>query len=374
MARLKILRIVNELTLAGLEVGIGNIVLNLNREKYENVLVCIKNRDKNYVLPGIKVYELNKKKGLGLSLPLKISRIIRKEKPSVLQMHNADPFQQGMLASLISNVPIKIYIDHNSFEAEKSKKAVLLDRFLARRLNSVVAVSEEVKRRIVSQFSIQPEKVKVILNGTDLKKFNKNFNSAKIKKELGLKKENKIITIIAGLRPVKDHISLIKAFSYVVQKEKNAKLLIVGEGDTKIKEGILNEIKAGKLNNNVCMLSLREDIPEILAITDVSVLSSLSEGTSQTIMESMAASRPVVATNVGGNCVLIEDGKNGLLVPPKDPEEMADAILRLLGNKKLRENMGREGKKRVQEYFNINRVVKDYEQLYDTLLRKKGLI
>ena len=373
MKQIKILRIVNSLCEAGLENGVKNFIANA--QNYENVIVCLNKKMGDVSgLNQIRIYELKKIKGVGLDIPFKIAKIIREEKPHILQMHNMDPFQQGMLATIISDVPIKIYVDHNSFVTKTSKKAKMLSRILAKRLDRIIAVSDEVKSKLVGALGVEPDKIKVILNGTDTKKFDKEFNIEEIKSGLGLKKEEKIVTIVAGLRGVKDHMTLIKAFSIMVRKEKNAKLLIVGTGEEDVKKKIKSEIERNQLEEKVILLGLRRDIPEILSVTDVSVLSSLSEGTSQTIMESMAAGKPVVATNVGGNPVLVKNGINGYLVPPKNQEMMAEMILKLLKDKKLRDKMGKEGRKMVEEHFNIQRVIRDYESVYKELLKKKGAI
>lgn len=370
MKKIKILRVVNSFGKAGLQQGVKNIISNMS-PKYENVVVCLgKKKDKDF--NKIKVYELNKKPGLGINLPFKIAKIIKKENPSIIQMHNTDPLQQGMLATLVTDVPVKIYTDHNTFESKKSKKAIMLNRIISKRLDKIIAVQNSVKNKLIEELTVNSSKVKVIVNGTDTDKFNKKTAVKKVKREIGLKDDDKIITIIAGLREVKDHAGLIKSFFYVVKKEKNAKLLIVGEGE--MRKRIEEEIKKNQLEKQVKILGLRENIPEILAITDISVINSTTEGISQTIMESMAAGKPVIATRVGGNVDLVKNGVSGILVPAKNPKKMAEALLKLLNNKKLREKMGKEGIKRAKEKFNIKRVVKEYEQVYEQLLKKKGAI
>ncbi len=371
MGKIKILRIVDEFFRAGLQQGVRNIICNTETKKFENVIVSLKGVNEDMLIKGVKTYVLNKKPGLGWELPLRIARIIKKERPHILQMHNMDSLQQGMLATLLSDVPIKIYVDHNSFENKRSKKAVLLSRILSKRLDKAITVSDEVREKVVKELGVKRKKVKTILNGTDISKFDKKISLAGLRSELGISNKDKIVTIVAGLRKIKDHLTLIKAFSTVVKKEKNAKLIIVGVGEEKPR--IQQTIEEDILENNVLLLGLRGDVPEILGVTDVSVICSLSEGISQTIMESMAASKPVVATNVGGNPVLVEEEVNGLLVPVKSSDKLAEAIARLLENKNLRAKMGKEGRKKIEEYFNVQRVCKDYETLYVELLNKKGV-
>ncbi|RLG99177.1 glycosyltransferase, partial [Candidatus Bathyarchaeota archaeon] len=123
------------------------------------------------------------------------------------------------------------------------------------------------------------------------------------------------------------------------------------------------------LKEKVTFVNFKEDVYKILKLFDVFVLSSVTEGISLTLLEAMASGLPVVVTNVGGNPEVVVDGETGFLVPPKNPEKMAEAIITLLKNKELAKKMGVAGRKRVEEKFSLERMVREYEEIYRNLLK-----
>jgi len=356
----KILRIVNSMGIGGLERGIYNLTLKLDRNKFQHVFCCLNKKEYfggELEKKGIKIYELHKKPGLGLNLIPKLRSIIKKEKPDIIHTHNTDPLHQGVLASLGLSV-VRIHTDHNSFVNKESKKALFLNKILSFFVEKIICVSDSVKKDWIKKIGIKNKKLVTISNGTDINQFDIKINREKEKKKLGFKKDDKIIGIVARLSKEKDIFTLIKAFRLVNKKIIKSKLLIVGDGPLRKK---LEEF-AG--NKNIEFLGMRKDIPQLMKVFDVFVLSSLSEGNSQTIREAMASSRPVVATNVGGNPELVIDGINGLLVPKKNPEELAKVLIKLLNDKKLREKIGKNGRERVEKYFTIEQQVEKYKKLY----------
>jgi glycosyltransferase involved in cell wall biosynthesis len=170
------------------------------------------------------------------------------------------------------------------------------------------------------------------------------------------------IGIIARLALVKDVGTLLNAMQIVLKECPNCLLQIVGDGPERDKLEKL-AINCG-IRNKVEFLGFRRDIPEVLAGIDIFTLSSLSEGTSITILEAMAAGNPVVATRVGGNPSLIEEGVNGFLVPAGQPKELALALLRLAKDARLRERIGEVNKKKAEKEYSIQAMAANYERLY----------
>jgi len=363
----RILRVVNSMCVGGLERGVYNLTLKLDRKKYDTVFCCLQR--KGYFgeileKKGFKFYELRKKKGFGFNSIPTIRRIIKKEKIDIVHTHNTHPFQLGILASLGLNV-IKIHTDHNSFANNESKYLLLLNRLFYTFVDKVICVTESVKRDWIEKVGVNPKKIVTVNNGSDLSQFDIKVNVAKEMKQLGLNKKDKVIGIVARLSKEKDIFTLLMAFKFVNEKVKYSKLLIVGDGPLRNQ---LEEFAKYNWVKNVKFLGMRTDVHKLMKIFDVYVLSSLSEGNSQTIREAMAASKPVVATNVGGNPELVVEGVTGFLVPERNPEKMAEAITNLLENRKLRENMGKDGRKRVEKHFTIEKQVENYEKLYNQLL------
>jgi glycosyltransferase involved in cell wall biosynthesis len=247
-----------------------------------------------------------------------------------------------------------------------------MDRLLNGIRDSVIAVSEEVKRDYKEKTGIDERKCLVIYNGIDTEDFGRAADIKGLKRELDLGEDDIIITCISRLVPQKDHYTLLKAAGILVGKVPKLKFLIVGGG--KMAEELKGFARKLNLEKNVVFAGKREDISDILALTDISVLCSVKEGFSNVILESMAAAKPVIATDVGGNREAILDGKTGYLVPKKDYNLLADKILLLVNNKDKREEMGRNGRRRVKERFSIEVMAAETKKLYFGLLKKKGLI
>jgi glycosyltransferase involved in cell wall biosynthesis len=184
-----------------------------------------------------------------------------------------------------------------------------------------------------------------------------------------VQRKDVVIGIIARLVPVKDIPTLLHAMHRVIQAESNVRLEVVGDGPERAALEALST-KLG-LQNHVSFLGFRRDIPPLLARFDIFVLSSLSEGTSVTLLEAMAAGKPVVVTGVGGNVSLVEHNRNGFVISPRRPDELADALLLLLNNPALRRRMGEENRRKALEEFTVGTMVSRYEELYLSALSRR---
>lgn len=145
------------------------------------------------------------------------------------------------------------------------------------------------------------------------------------------------------------------------------KFLIAGEGKKEYKNNLIKFANGYRMEKNIIFTGFREDIPEIMKGLDIFVLPSHSEGLSRTILEAMASAKPVIATEVGGNPEAIEDGVTGILVPAKEPDKLAEAILKLVKDREKRERMGVAGRERAEKLFSIEENVRKIEELYQKL-------
>jgi glycosyltransferase involved in cell wall biosynthesis len=172
------------------------------------------------------------------------------------------------------------------------------------------------------------------------------------------------VGIVARLSQEKGHKVLINAFKQVSQK-LNAKLLIIGDGP--LKETLMQQVQDLQIQDRVLFLGFRKDIPQLLAMIDLFVLSSFTEGISLTLLEAMASGKPVVATMVGGNPEVVVNRKTGYLVPAGDATSMAEMMISLLGDHQKRQEMGIAGRERVIEYFSMENMNAGYTKLYMTI-------
>ena len=171
-----------------------------------------------------------------------------------------------------------------------------------------------------------------------------------------------IVTIVARLEKVKDHFSFVKAAALVNEKHSSTVFLIVGDGS--LRKELEEFVQKTGMNQHVLFLGQRDDIEEILSITDVAVLTSQSEGISNFIIESLASQVPVVATECGGTREIVDNGETGFIIPPRDVKLISEKIVKLLGNKSLAISMGEKGRKLVKKKFDLKEMLEKTEKIY----------
>jgi glycosyltransferase involved in cell wall biosynthesis len=332
-----------------------------------NKIICIfpeiENKDFEKSLKKEKIqFYVIRQNWVSLSFVFSLLKLIRKENPQIIHFHfYTNKYLVPLLLLLrICSKRTKIVCNiHHSIKNLNFIKilfaALLIDQFIT------VSKKEEKKIQKIG-------KTRTIYNGIDITSFDIKNNN--FRKEFGIKKE--LITSIASLIPIKGIYYLIKACDQIIKNNKHIRCAIVGSGSTLEKysgEEYKKLVKKLGLEENIIFTGVRNDIPSILANSDVFVLASLEETFGFVLTEAMAASKPVVATNVGGIPEVVEDGKTGILVPPKNPAALANAIIKLLKNPGLRKQMGEAGRKRAEEYFTMEKMVKEYEDVYDEIIK-----
>jgi glycosyltransferase involved in cell wall biosynthesis len=218
------------------------------------------------------------------------------------------------------------------------------------------------------------KRVETVYNGLDLLHFDPKINGGRIRSEFEVGKETKLIGTIGHFAPLKGYEELLDAMGEVVRKGFNVKLVLVGESiyphSRTYREKLLSLADSTGLSERVIFAGFREDIPELLASFDLFVLPSRSEGFGRTNLEAMAMGKPVISTNVGGIPEVVLDGVTGILVPPGNSEDLARAIMKLLNDGELRESLGREGRRRVEEHFTLQSHVQRIQEIYGEILLK----
>jgi glycosyltransferase involved in cell wall biosynthesis len=247
---------------------------------------------------------------------------------------------------------------------------LLLERFVNCFTDKTVAVSEEIRQYEIKNQGVSPEKIIMIPNAVDIKRFSQMNFRKYIREELGIEKSSPLIGTVARLVADKRLDCLLEAARMVCDSVPQARFLIIGDGPLRGKlEG--QAIQLDLAPEYVKFLGSRLDIPGLLSALDIFVLSSEREGIPVSILEAMAASKPVVATWVGGIPQFIQNGHNGLLVSSHDPAGLAKAILTLVENDTLRQSVAGEGYRTVETRFSVDVVSQQIVALYDDLLEKK---
>jgi glycosyltransferase involved in cell wall biosynthesis len=228
-------------------------------------------------------------------------------------------------------------------------------------INHLVAVSHSIDRKIVDEGRGDVPR-SLIYNGVDLDRYDHQEPCCTLREEYGMEPSSSIVGVVGRLELEKGHPTLLEAWPLVLRAVPEAYLIVVGEGSRL--DALLEIARDMKILHRVVFTGRRDDIPAVTAAFDVAVLPSYREAQGLTILEAMALSRPVVASNVGGIPEMIKDGVTGLLVPPHDPPALADAIVRLLRDHQLADTLGRAGHDLVHDRFCVQLMAKAVEELY----------
>jgi len=242
--------------------------------------------------------------------------------------------------------------------------------FVSRRVvDAVIVNSTAAASELAGRFGVPESKVENIGVGTDLERIESARPNEELRRDLGLG-DSKVVGIVAKLSPVKGHRHFLKAAAFMSKAYEDVNFLIVGDGPERTRlERTADELG---LSEKVHFIGVRDDVPAVLKLMDVLVVSSLSEGSPNVVLEGMAAGVPVVAMRVGGVPEVVEDGVSGLLVDPGDAPGLSNAVLGLLNDADRAREMGKKGRAIAVENYDINRVVARVEDLLDELLKRTG--
>ncbi len=380
--KIKILYIIDILyNRAGSEMYLFRLLTNLDKEKFEAIVCPLEPlnspmiqwmRENGIVVEPIdapKIYNLN-----AIKKAYQLIKLMRRYKIDIVQTIHLSSDIFGTLTAWLAGVPVIVSSRRDMGFNETKRRHRLMRRLINLFVDKVITNSEVMKQQICRNERVRPEKILTIYNGLDAKLFNVSVDPVQQKKKLGLEPNKSLVTVISNIRPIKGLEFFIEAAATILQRFANSQFIVVGGDAThcdSYKEKLNQLISSLKLSDCFFFLGSRAEIPEILSITDVFVLPSLSEGFSNTLIEAMAAGKAVVATDVGGNPEAVVSNATGFIVPAKDSKAIASAVMTLLADKPLAEKMGQAGRLRVEKCFSITQMVGRMEMLYLSLLKKR---
>jgi len=374
--RIRILHVVENLSLAGLEYGVIKQVTRLDPVIFSPMICCLRFRfEETRSLLGdkIPVFELQKTSGRDLPVIVRLAFLLRKQRVDIVHSHNWRTFFYTIMASLIARTPVIIHGEHGREVPSAPQRQQFIEGLMGRWVDSFVTVSLSLGKELPDSFKIDPKKIVTIPNGVNQESFRQIFQIESIRRDLQLSSDSQVILMVGGLRPVKDHETLIRAFSRIKKDLPKAHLLIVGTDYGKgIQKKLEDLCKTHDIEKAVQFLGIRYDIPQLMQLSNVYVNTSLFEGMSNTILEAMAAACPVIATRVGGNPELVVDNVTGYLFEPKDDIQLSEGLKELLLNLDLAMKMGGAGQKRVEQNHSMTVMIKRYENLYQEVWWRKS--
>jgi glycosyltransferase involved in cell wall biosynthesis len=365
---------------AGSEKHLLILLTGLDKAKYQVTLVLLVERDKpldDYALQleegGVQVRRVLIRGDINPLLVWRLYQLLREGNYDLIHTHLIHADLYGTLAAKLAGVPIIISTKHNDNAFRRHPFYALLDRLASKFADKIIVISDHLKRFFVEIERLDPRKMTRIYYGLDTGWVegggSHTARPISVQEELGIPPDTPLAGIIARLNPQKGHTYLVTAFAKVVGSLPEARLLIVGDGN--LRGDLERQTRELRITRQVTFTGWRDDIPRIMAALNLLILPSLWEGFGLVLLEAMMIGKPIVASRVSAIPEIVVDGVTGLLVPPRDPEALAKAIIALLQDKERADVMGRAGQERVKRYFSVDRMVQQTETLYGELVRGK---
>jgi sugar transferase (PEP-CTERM/EpsH1 system associated) len=373
-----IAHVIYSLTTGGLENGLVNIINRAPPGRYRHVIICITGADEfshRITAEGVRVIELNKREGHDLGFYWRIWKLFRELRPDIIHSRNLAALETQLLGIGLGGVK-RVHGEHGR-EADDldgtNFKYLIFRKCMRAFIHRYIAVSKDLESWLIRSVGARPETVRQIYNGVDHQRF-----SPDTVKPLALMPapwrdvdDMLVVGTVGRLTPVKDQRSLLVSAASLRDScpdlYRRLHVLIVGDGP--LRQELMDLVDELDMKSITWLPGDRDDVPVLLAAMDVFVLPSLAEGISNTVLEAMASGLPVIATAVGGNIELVDNGVNGSLVPVGEAQALAQALALLLQNATERARQGHNSRQWVCQRFDWERTVNAYLGVYDELLQ-----
>jgi glycosyltransferase involved in cell wall biosynthesis len=394
----RVLRIFNRLVVGGPVLNVTYLTKYL-APQYETLLVVGEKEDHEKSAEqlanqlGLKFITI---KGMGRSVNpasdyfayRELKKLIKSFKPDIVHTHAAKPGAVGRLAAASEKVPVVVHtfhghVFHSYFNSAKTKFFINTERYLGRKTDAIIAISEQQRKELVHDFKIAPaEKFRVVPLGFDLDRFREGQceKRRKFRTEFNLAGDEIAIGIIGRLVPVKNHYLFLKAIKHVFDNtSKKVKAFIIGDGETRNElENVAREVNipfttetSAEHTYPLVFTSWRSDVDFINAGLDIVCLTSFNEGTPVSLIEAQAANKPIVSTRVGGIADIVIEGQTALLAGVQEAETFSRHLLQVVEDDELRKRLSEKSHEHVLQRFSYQRLVNDMSRLYSELLDKK---
>lgn len=366
MSHQKILHITFNMGFGGTEQVICQLVVNLPAAQFSNEILCIDGEvgrlgETLKSEHGITIHTLQRQPGLDWRLALKIRRLILEGGFDIVHCHQYTPWFYGWMARLCTRVKL-VFTEHGRFYPDKHRrKAWLVNKIMARSTDGIVAISEAT-RNALTEFEYLPlRRIHVIYNGIEPLMSDANAGE-KVKRSLGIPEDAFVVGTVARLDPVKNQRMMIEAVHALRQSQPRIYLLLVGDGPAR-KE--LEDLSSHLgIRERVIFTGFQNQPVTYLRAMDVFLLTSDTEGTSMTLLESMSLAKPSIVTAVGGNSEIVVANRTGLFIKAGDAKELAARIKVLQHDPSTRETLGEEAYQRFLSSFSAAIMTRKYQELF----------
>jgi len=373
---MRITYVIDHLKRAGTQQHVCQLTRELYKLGHQVQLICLE--DKGDMAPeleelGVPIIAI----GMGtiykpqsLLKLRKLYQVIKSHHPEVLQTFLFKANVMGILAAGLARVPV-ILSSRRSLGYDSKVRRNLLLKIINPMTSGILVNSEAIRQTTIQQENSLPDKIHTIYNGIDCQPFDIP-TSQETKLQLKIPREAPVIGIVANIRPVKGLEYLLEAMSTVTSETPSAHLVIVGNvyDNGEYHQSLLQKTKELDLIERVHFVHHCRNIPKIISTFDIAVLSSISEGFSNSVLEYMSAKKAIVVTKVGGNQEAIQHGESGVWVQPADAQALAAGILSLIQDPQKALKMGENASLRVQEHFTLKAMTCEYIRVYRSFLTR----
>jgi sugar transferase (PEP-CTERM/EpsH1 system associated) len=371
-----IAHVVAHFGVGGLENGMINLLNHMPPDRYRHAIVCLDGYTdfrQRLQRDDVQFFALNKQSGKDLGLYGRLFRLLRELRPDLVHTRNLSALE-GQFIAAAAGVRARVHGEHGRdvFDLHgKNRKYNLLRRLARPLVGHYITVSKDLANWLEHTVGVEPQRITQIYNGVDSVRFHpRQGERAPIGPDGFMTGGELLIGSVGRMAQVKDFPTLVRAFLRLLadQPELRERLRLVIVGDGVSRAECLELLRAAHAGHLAWLPGERADVAEIMRALDVFVLPSLGEGISNTLLEAMASGLPVVATDVGGNPELVEQGLTGKLVPADDPAVMAQALFEYVSDREKMQAHGLAARKKIEACFSMKAMVASYLGVYDTVL------
>lgn len=363
----------------GLENGIVNLINHMPGDRYRHAVIALtevtdfRQRIKR---DDVQFISLHKPPGQTLWIFPQLYRLFRQLRPAIVHSRNLAALEV-QLPAWAAGVPVRIHGEHGRDIGDldgSNRTYQRVRRFYRPFVSYYLALSRDLADYLDGMIRVPQSKMLQVYNGVDTQRFRPGVPEQAIPGCPFERPEHWLIGTVGRMQSVKDQPTLARAFVRAIElaPELKPRLRLALIGDGPLRSECRDILDAAGLRELAWLPGERGDIPDVMRGLDCFVLPSLAEGISNTILEAMASGLPVIATDVGGNRDLVDEGRTGSIVPSADPDAMARAILALARGNGLARDMGRAGRETAEQRFSMNAMVAAYQNTYDNLLHRRG--
>jgi sugar transferase (PEP-CTERM/EpsH1 system associated) len=386
-----IAHVVYHFGVGGLENGVVNLINRLPSSRWRHAVIALTQvapaMQARVTRPDVTYFSLDKGPGHLLPLYPRLARLLREIRPAIVHTRNLAALE-AVVPARLARVPAVVHGEHgrdaNDIDG-RNVRNLWTRRLFGPLVTRYVALSAELERYLAERVGVAPSRVTRIINGVDTTAFSPRAGSG-VDSDSGSPRSRGrspiggcpfgeprhfIVGTVGRLEAVKDQTNLARAFVAALRRHPGARerlrLVIVGDGP--LRDEVLRVLAEADATPYAWLGGERHDVADVMRGLDCFVLPSLAEGISNTLLEAMASGLPVIATRVGGNAELMEEGLTGRLVPRADPEALATEILRYFDDPLLARRHGGAGRSLVEKRFSLDLMVRRYDELYASVLR-----